>query len=134
MGPNLGPHGGLQSNILEILLSEVDGFHYERGSGSWYSCSFILNGIMTIVGGDANNGEYIQRQISVVESCQLRLIGQLPMNFEHGACNSFYNNEENAEALLCISTYNNYWRPACYRYQGCRAYERKPLKTDADGF
>ena len=55
-------------------LTEVGGFDIPDGTGSYSSCSFILNGLMMIVGGDTL--EPYVRQISIVESCRMRRIGQ----------------------------------------------------------
>ena len=49
-------------------------------------------------GGD---GSY-NNQISVVESCRLRRVGTLPMEFRVGGCNTFQTIDGNDEALLCF--------------------------------
>ena len=57
---------------------------------------------MIILGGSEDH-EYT-RQISIVESCGLRLIGKLPWDaFSYGACNSFKNSMGYDEALACFA-------------------------------
>ena len=41
-------------------------------------------------------------QISIVESCRLRRVGNLPRNFERGTCNTFKTNDGMEETLLCF--------------------------------
>ena len=55
---------------------------------------------MMIVGGDLS--ESYVRQISIVESCGLRKIGELPFNFYNGACNSFRGADGIQTAILCF--------------------------------
>ena len=43
----------------------------------------------------------ITKQISIVESCRLKRIGDLPMDFTEGACNTF-DNAGQEEVLLCF--------------------------------
>jgi len=44
-----------------------------------------------------------KNQISVVESYQLRRIGQLPIDFRYGACNTFLSNDQKDEIILCFA-------------------------------
>jgi len=89
---------------------ELEGFQFGRETGNYGSCSFVQNGIMYIVGG--NGGEFDQ-QISTVESCRLRKIGDLPNRFDVGACNNYRNPAEEEQALLCFT----YADPnGCLRY------------------
>ena len=69
-------------------MSNAD-FMFEQGTGCYYSCSAILKGRMLIFGGHQHGwSEYIT-QISEVEDCRLHRLGDLPMEFEFGACNTF---------------------------------------------
>ena len=43
------------------------------------------------------------KQISIVESCGLKLVGTLPMWFNLGACNTFKTNGGTEETLLCFA-------------------------------
>ena len=45
------------------------------------------------------------KQISIVESCGLRRIGSLPMEFYQGACNTFQTSGGTDETLLCFDKY-----------------------------
>ena len=80
-------------------------FQFGDGSGSFGSCSFILNGNMMIVGGDDIYD--FSNQISIVEDCGLRRIGDMPADFAYGACTAL-----ETDALLCFS-----WNDmdGCYR-------------------
>lgn len=54
-----------------------------------------------------------KNQISVVEGCQLRRIGDLPIDFTYGACNTFTTTAGNEETLLCFS-WSSGWNK-CHR-------------------
>ena len=66
---------------------------------------------MTIVGGSSS---YAQ-QISVVESCGLRRIGDLPSDFNGGACNTYRPYSDKDHAMLCFSASST---NGCLRYDG----------------
>ena len=87
-------------------MTEIDEFSFEPDTGSYLSCSFVLNGIMFIVGGYSNRD--FTRQISIVESCRINKVGQLPYDFYDGACNSYTNEVGNESALLCFSLHDKY--------------------------
>ena len=91
-------------------LSEVFHFQFEPTTGSDWSCSAVINGLMMIFGGDEDFP--YSNQISIVESCTLRRLGSLPMDFEFGACNTFQNPVGVEETLLCFSTFG---QAACHR-------------------
>ena len=65
------------------------------------TCSFLQSGVMFIIGGD-DDQDY-SRQISIVESCRLTKVGQLPYNFHKGACNNYKNDFGYEEAFLCFA-------------------------------
>jgi len=96
--------------LLYVLdeLSNVDGFTFGENTGVQYSCSAVISGMMMVFGG--SNGYPYKNQISVVESCQLRRIGQLPIDFESGACNTFLSNDQKDEILLCFANNSPYTR------------------------
>ena len=48
----------------------------------YHSCSASLNGEMFLFGGY----DSFTKQISKINGCSLELIGQLPFDFERGAC------------------------------------------------
>jgi len=69
---------------------------------------------MIIAGGayNANN-----RQLSLIESCRLERIGDLPIEFSNGACNTFRipsvsPNDVYEHAILCFSSAN---KNGCFR-------------------
>ena len=78
----------------------VDNFIYGTNTGSYSSCSSIINGLMVIFGGHDD----FKNQISIVESCQLRRLGDLPMAFYDGACNTYRNPEGTEKILLCFAS------------------------------
>ena len=82
------------------LTSEFQ-FGQSASTGSYVSCSTVINGLMMIFGGYPNSD--FNNQISVVESCGLRRLGTLPMEFYLGACNTFQSNEGDEEVLLCFA-------------------------------
>ena len=59
--------------------------------------------------------DYIN-QISIVESCGLKRIGDLPKQFYYGACNTFNNADGQEEVLLCFDQFDE---------KGCRRYDKK---------
>ena len=81
-------------------------FTVESGTGADGSCSFVHNGLMYIVGGWWS----FRRQVSIVESCRLRLFMTLKFDFRAGACNNF-DTSDGEEALLCFG-YDD--RNGCY--------------------
>ena len=85
--------------------------NYQTGTGASYSCSFVQNGKMYIVGGWYSD---INKQISIVEECELRLVGQFPNIFQYGACNNFINPDGNQQALLCSGEDD---KDGCIRYE-----------------
>jgi len=93
------PEGPILLDLSVEIMTELTNFVYESGTGVEETCSFVQNGIMFIIGG---TGDYI-RQISIVESCQLRNVGTLPYDFHDGACNNFRNSIGDEEAMLCFA-------------------------------
>jgi len=85
-------------------------FTYQAGTGAQYSCSFLQNDQMYIVGG---YGTCYWTQISIVSECDLRLIGQLPHAFQYGACSNYYKQDGTQEALLCFGYAD---QDGCIRY------------------
>ena len=81
-------------------MFDTDGFQMDDNTGAEWSCSFMLNGRMMIVGGDSMGRH--SDQLSVVESCSLHRVGTLPMEFELGGCNTFQAPSGQEEALLCF--------------------------------
>ena len=75
-------------------------FVFGEKTGSYLSCSAIINGRMTIFGGSLYNP--YKNQISVIESCRLTRVGHLPMHFFGGACNTFTTSSGQEETLLCF--------------------------------
>ena len=92
-------------------LKNVTQFSFDDESGSYRSCSTTINGKMMIFGGDSGTPSY--NQISILESCGLRRIGDLPMNLRSGACNTFINSQGKDYALLCFGY--NYGMNECHR-------------------
>ena len=76
----------------------MDQFVFEDGTDSFKSCSAMVNGQMLIFGG-----YYLyETQIAIVESCRLTRVGNLPMAFTSGACNTFKTASGDDETLLCF--------------------------------
>jgi len=73
----------------------------------------MQNGLMMIVGGPRFKPP--ATQISIVENCGLRRIGDLPFEFNYGACNTFKNEIKQEIALLCF-----HWddKDACWNFNG----------------
>ena len=113
MGTRGAPKNAILNNsfdhrAIDTLLTQ---FSFEEGTSSSYFCSAIVNGNMMKFGGE---GSY-NNQISVVESCRLRRVGSLPMEFVVCACtlclypvlvcgNTFQTIDRNDEALLCFGS------------------------------
>ena len=89
-----------------------DEFTFEFGTGSYASCSFVQGGNMYIAGGDYYSSGSYSQQLSIVESCRLTRIGQLPYTFSNGACNNFNNGDGTDNALMCFSDFH---RNGCLR-------------------
>ena len=84
-------------------VAEVNQFKFEQGTGSFRSCSAVINGRMLIFGGLIGY-TYDVKQISEVKSCSITRIGDLPMDFYYGACNTF-TSSGTEEVLLCFDYY-----------------------------
>ena len=98
------------------LNSVKDAFTFGDETGSLVSCSATINGRMMIFGGFWNT-KY-KNQISVVESCQLTRVGDLPMSFHGGACNTFtWSGKE--ETLLCFAGDVDLFRSNLPSYSTC---------------
>ena len=82
--------------------SKEIGLSYE--SNTYASCSIVWRGQMVVFGG-----ENFERQISVLDGCQLTKKGELPFDLYTGACAQ----RDDAEIFLCFtdisddSTYKN---------------------------
>jgi len=85
--------------ILE-KLTVIDEFTFGKKTGAKASCSATINGKMMIFGG--SDKEPFNNQISLVESCQLTRLGDLPMNFFNGGCKTFQTSSGTEETLLCF--------------------------------
>lgn len=85
-------------------------FEFGDKTGSYRSCSATMNGRMMIFGGYRNT-PYIN-QISEVKSCQLKRVGDLPIDFDAGTCNTFRGSLGMEAVLLCFSTSD---KSACMR-------------------
>ena len=92
----------------------VDNFSYGENTGTYYSCSTTINGIMMIYG--SFSGTDFKTQITIVESCGLTRIGELPMDsFHRGGCNVYKNNDGNERNLLCFATGQGQGYKNCHR-------------------
>ena len=73
---------------------------------------------MYIVGGGWSTSH--SSQISIVEECELRLVGQLPSGiFQSGACNNYNNQDGTQKALLCFGSDDT---DGCIRYKTIKIY------------
>ena len=95
-------------------LTEVE-FSFSDQTGSWGSCSTVINGKSFIFGGY----DLLSSQISLVEDCRLTRIGSLPVSFSMGACNTFQNSDGISEALLCFGAHGT---SNCHRFLKCLKY------------
>ena len=77
------------------------------------SCAATINGQMTLFGGPFMSS-YVN-QIAVVASCGLTRLGDLPMNFTDGACNTFTTSTGIEEALLCFGQDREPGESSCHR-------------------
>ena len=80
-------------------LTRIEKFEIGAKTGAFRVCSVLLNGVMMVFGGVAKP---IDNQISVIENCGLRRIGDLPMHFDWGGCNVYQTPEGTQETLLCF--------------------------------
>ena len=88
--------------FLEKMMASYD-FTFGIGTGAYSSCSATINGKMMIFGGSEIGDLPFKNQISIVESCQLRRLGDLPMSFHSGGCNTFQTTNGTEETLLCFA-------------------------------
>ena len=72
------------------------GFTYDVGTEVAASCSVVWHGQMFMFGGFIH-----KRQISLVDQCRLKLIGELPFNMFHGACAQ----RDDSELFICFENY-----------------------------
>ena len=96
-------------------MKNVTGFTYGNGTGALGACSFTQRGIMYVVGGDPF-WVSDERQISILESCRLRKIHELPIDFIYGACNNFRDKNGKEKAFLCFGYPE---MDGCLRYNLC---------------
>ena len=83
-------------------MTTINDFTFGDETGIWNSCSATINGKMMIFGGAKELG----RQISIVESCQLKRVSSLFEEFQYGGCNTFETNYGSEETMLCFSKNN----------------------------
>ena len=86
-------------------------------TGSFGSCSTVINGKSIIFGGYSRSP--FTNQISLVEDCRLTRIGSLPFGFSGGACNTYQNSDGRSEALLCFGLEG---KSKCHRFLKCLKY------------
>ena len=88
-------------------MTELDSFAFGSATGAYGSCSAVLDGKMYIFGGLATIGAgwgNLFNQISEIDQCGTRRIGDLPIWFFHGGCNTFETNDRGQFVLLCFGT------------------------------
>ena len=98
-----------KSNDFTTLI--IDGFGRSKKINFSYdsktevsgSCSVVWHGKMYVFGGLVYN-----RQISMVEDCRLKLVGQLPFGMSLGACSQ----RDNEVIYICFENYND---PSTYK-------------------
>ena len=66
--------------------NEQTDFEFGPGTGVYQSCSIVWKDEIFVFGG-----RYQSQQISKVQNCQLKLIGQLKVKFNYGACTNVGN-------------------------------------------
>jgi len=92
-------------------------FSFSDRTGSYHSCSTLING-KNIIFGEINSFSY-ENQIRLVEDCRLTRIGSLPFPFSSGACNTYQNSDGITTTLLCFG-YNGGTK--CHRFLKCLKY------------
>ena len=97
-------------------LTEVE-FSFSDQTGSFLSCSTVINGKSIIFGG--HRGYPFKNQISLVEDCRLTRIGSLPFSFHLGACNTFQDSNGTSKVLLCFGRDG---KSNCHRFLKCLKY------------
>ena len=88
-------NGGNNTNMEFFMRDDTDVYH---------SCSAPLNGEYYVFGGEvkAPYPEYdFTRQISKVNDCRLKRVGDLPFEFVYGACGTFDVSSEQ-RVMLCF--------------------------------
>jgi len=80
-------------------VNEEVGFTFGEDTGFNHSCSTILNGELWVFGAGYPGNE--DRQYSKVHGCELTRMGDLPFDFELGACNNFMF-QEVEKLLICF--------------------------------
>ena len=90
------------------MNSEIN-FEFGEGTGSFASCSAVLEGKMMIFGGSSStyNG-----QISQVIGCRLERVGQFPGSVWYPACNTF-GSSPNQRVWICFNEEN---KSKCKRF------------------
>ena len=78
--------------------SKKIGLKFQKKTEALYSCSVVWQRKMFLFGGI-----YYNRQISVVEDCKVKLVGQLDFDMNAGACAQ----RDNAEIFICF--YHKNW-------------------------
>ena len=73
-------------------------FNYEENTEIFNSCGLTWKSRYYVFGG-----ETFQRQISRIDNCALKSVGQLPFNFEAGACT----NVVDTKIYLCFDSEDN---------------------------
>ena len=83
--------------IVNPCNKETD-FTFTSGTEVYHSCSIVWRDEMFVFGGDKK-----KHQISKVENCQLKLVGQLSMVMDLGACT----NVGNELVFICFHDTND---------------------------
>jgi len=80
------------------VQSKID-FKFPDLTAVFLGCATVFENKMLYFGGVGNNN----KQLSQVEDCSLKRIGELDFEFENGACNTFDRNDKE-EVFLCFSS------------------------------
>ena len=78
--------------------SKEIGFAYNSKTGAYAACSVIWRGDMFIFGGISQ-----EKQISKVDQCQLKRVGDLPFDMYYGACAQ----RNDQEVYICFEVSND---------------------------
>ena len=98
------------SDFQEYLGNRIlEDFEYEDDINTYCSCSLMLRGSMMLFGGFGN----YSRQLLSIGNCSLKLEGQLPFDFQTGACETFDQSQTGESALLCFSETSSPYKD-CY--------------------
>ena len=94
-----------------ISGGEEENFDFTMGpnTSAVFACSAKLNGEMFVFGG---RGSSYNKQISQIVGCTLERFGELPNEFDYGACGTFEFSSGEERVMFCFPSSG---RKKCFR-------------------